>query len=159
MFDKLLKFVGFSSQGPAPQDLESVVGFYLTKNTETGAETLSYRCPRRTVVEKDEETGKETNKVIGCGVEYRICGDTVPCCGKRETRSKPVEELPVVNVSFRRQQEGTAKVGNQSVIDTDSLPGQFDGNVVYDGTHPSSKIKDYDLGNTAIDSGLWGGGR
>lgn len=142
MLDKLMKFVGLSPKAPSPQDLEHVVGFYITKNTEIGKEVLSFRCPRRTVTEtvttKNEETGKaeshEETKVIGCGATFPICNQNIPVshCGKREALSVPIDQLPVVNVTFSRQQDGTVKVGGARVLDSEALPGQWDGETGYE---------------------------
>ena len=40
MLDKLMQFVRVTSKTNQPQELEEIIGFYITKNKETGAEKL-----------------------------------------------------------------------------------------------------------------------
>lgn len=85
-------------------------------------------------------------------------------CGKYEmppaSEAGPLPQVRWDSSAVRAGANGVvANIGGNRVLDTDKTPGTWDGDVAYDGTHPSGKIKDYDLGNTAIDSGLWGGGR
>lgn len=84
-------------------------------------------------------------------------------CGQSEM-PPPAEAGPLTQVhwDYSAMRAGAtgeiANVGGNRVVDTDKMPGSTSGDISYDGSHPSRKITDYDLGDTAINSGLWGGG-
>jgi hypothetical protein len=60
-------------------------------------------------------------------------GETVVDAGKRITLSVPRAELPIVNLSFSRQQQGVQQIGGCSIIDTEALDGDS-GAVVWAGS-------------------------
>jgi hypothetical protein len=59
-------------------------------------------------------------------------GTTVVVGRERITLSVPREELPLVKLNFRKQQDGVVQVGSVGVIDTDSIGG--DGSVSWTGS-------------------------
>jgi hypothetical protein len=45
------------------------------------------------------------------------------------------EKLPLVRLDFKQKQSGVTQVNGVGIMDTDSMPGEFDGNVGYGGVN------------------------
>lgn len=83
------------------------------------------------------------------------CGRTVNAGGRMVTLDPKikVEDLPLIQLTARRELQGVANVGGKNIVETDVLDS-FDGNFGYErsGGGRHEPLKD-DLSN-----GLWGGG-
>jgi hypothetical protein len=108
------KFVEVGSQGTVYQS-ELPVGFFRVKLV-SGKETLGYNDPL---------------------VLYTLdCGEVLVIGGKRVALSVPKEELPVVQVVAPARGNVHVLSDGRKLVDTDSLPGEFNGEYEWDGEKP-----------------------
>jgi hypothetical protein len=59
-------------------------------------------------------------------------GSTVVDGGKRIAAPENRADLPTVRLNFQQTTAGAQHVGGQTLIETDSMPGEFDGNFQYE---------------------------
>jgi len=123
MFDKLRNLLQVPTAPPlitwrGHSDTPSLPSGFFRVITADGKESLGYY---------DVATGWSAFKV----------GKTVqPNGGAPITRDKPVENLPMVRLSYQSAQPGLMNIGTSRLVDTDVLD-DFDGETQYDGTAPT----------------------
>ena len=89
-----------------------------------------------------EARGRETLGWSGTWFSYDV-GRAVNDHGKTitlsafldERKHRTIADLPLVRLNFTRQTPGVMQANGRGLLDTDAMPGDFDGNVGYSGVN------------------------